>query len=56
MPAALPDPYERITWRIEATTLLLLRRYYGEKNVNAAVREILTDHCMTLRFTRPPQP
>lgn len=51
MPAPLPDPYEKIVWRIEKTTLETLRHIHGDGKVNAVVREVLAQYARHLDRT-----
>jgi len=49
MPRKLPAPTERVSWRIEAEDLDLLRAVYGEGRVTDAVRDLVHVYCGRLR-------
>lgn len=49
MPARLPEPCEKITWRIRADDLALLAAIHGDRNVNRVVREVIRAYCDGVR-------
>ena len=48
MPAKLPEPMTRVTWRVPSADLDLLTVLHGE-NVNGFIRELVAAYCRRLR-------
>lgn len=48
MPNPLPEPYERVTWRVSSTDLETLRLLFPGR-VNEIVRELLSVYCGRIR-------
>lgn len=49
MPAKLPEPQTKTTWRVNTADLDTLEGYYGPGRVNAVVRAMVERHAQAIR-------